>query len=218
MKTRYLFLLFLALRLGLSAQEQKGVTPLAGQFGFSSINLEYGFQLLESRMWLQRNQLDKAETALQAAWAMNPPDAAYFPEYYALLGELKRKQGHPDAAEQCFKKAVAGRITWTTFEQFDEIHLFYGRFLLLQNRDAEAQAQIEQCRELYPKGWRWPYGEALVAAKQGLQTEALDWLERSLDRYSPRAQPIYEEPLFAKIRKTKRFKALMAKHFPDGSF
>jgi len=59
------------------------------------------------------------------------------------------------------------------------------------------------------------FNETYMAAYHGKTSEALDWLEQSFERYCPRADLAYEEPLFKKIRKTKRFKALIAKHFPN---
>ena len=45
---------------------------------------------------------------------------------------------------------------------------------------------------------------------------ALDWLEKSLDNFYPEPESILAEPLFSKIKKTKRFKAMMLKNFPPG--
>ena len=59
------------------------------------------------------------------------------------------------------------------------------------------------------------YGFALLAAKKGKGQEALDWLEKSLDNFYPDSESILEEPLFKKIRNTKRFKTMMVKHFPE---
>jgi len=56
---------------------------------------------------------------------------------------------------------------------------------------------------------------ALLTAAQNRQDAALDYLEKALDYWCPEAQPILAEPLFKKIRKTKRFRVMMAKHFPD---
>jgi hypothetical protein len=43
----------------------------------------------------------------------------------------------------------------------------------------------------------------------------LDWLERALDNLYPDSESILAEPIFVKIRKTTRFKTLLAKHFPE---
>ena len=57
---------------------------------------------------------------------------------------------------------------------------------------------------------------ALLAAARGDKTAALDFLEKALDNWYPRLEPILEEPLFKNLRKTKRLKAMKAKHFPPG--
>ncbi len=164
-------------------------------------------------MWLQCGQLEKADSILRYALALDPTLNALWIQIYADLGEIKRLQGRNAEAEDFFKKAIGQEKSWQSSAHFDEAHHLYGHFLLAQNREPEARAQFEKCRELRPKGWRQAYAQALLAAKHGQKTEALDWLERSLDRYCPRAQMILEEPLFEKIRGTKRFRALMLKHF-----
>ena len=59
-------------------------------------------------------------------------------------------------------------------------------------------------------------GMALLAAGSGQKTAALDWLEKAFTRFYIDEMAILEEPLFKKIRKTKRFKAMMAKNHPPG--
>lgn len=94
-------------------------------------------------------------------------------------------------------------------------HLLYGRFLLSENRIAEAEAQFEKCREYRPNGWRQAYGQALLAAKNAKQQEALDWLEQAFERYLPRLEMVLEEPLLKKIRRTSQYKTLVARYFPE---
>ncbi|MBK9110020.1 MAG: hypothetical protein IPM92_17055 [Saprospiraceae bacterium] len=57
------------------------------------------------------------------------------------------------------------------------------------------------------------YGIAKFYAKKGKTNEALKWLEIALQRYYPIPEPIYEEPLFEKMRRKKKFKVLMIKYF-----
>lgn len=91
----------------------------------------------------------------------------------------------------------------------------YGYFLLHQNRLQEAANAFQNALDQRRKGFWGEYGFALLAARKGRQTEALDWLERALDNWYADIISINQEPLFKKIRKTKRFEAMMKKHFPD---
>ncbi len=63
-----------------------------------------------------------------------------------------------------------------------------------------------------PKGC---LGLARLRAAEGKTRDALDFLEKALDQYLPIPEPILKEPLFAKLRKTNRFRELLAKHFPE---
>ena len=95
-------------------------------------------------------------------------------------------------------------------------YFLYARFLIDQKRYSEARQQYDRCLYWEPHGWRAPYGNALLAlAEKGDKREALDWLEKALDNFYPEPESIMAEQIFKKIRKTKRFKALMEKHFPD---
>lgn len=42
---------------------------------------------------------------------------------------------------------------------------------------------------------------AILRSIQGKDKEALDWLEKALDWYFPRPEPIYEEPVLRISRK-----------------
>jgi len=79
----------------------------------------------------------------------------------------------------------------------------------------EAADLFQQALDERRKGFWGEYGFALLAARKGKQKEALDWLQRALDNYWPDARDIRREPLFEKIRKTKRYTALMEQHFPS---
>ena len=94
-------------------------------------------------------------------------------------------------------------------------HALYADFLLRQKRIAEARQQYDACLKWEPHGWRAFFGYALLAAQKGDKTAAFDWLEKSIDNYHPGAESILAEPLFKKVRKTKRFKTLMQKNFPE---
>ncbi len=109
------------------------------------------------------------------------------------------------------QNALDDRIGMVT----ENAHFHYGAFLVHQKRLDEALLQFDQLLHDEPKGYTGCYGMALLRAQQGQMDEALNWLEKALDNWYPRSEPILEEPLFKNIRKTKRFKALMKKHFPD---
>lgn len=167
------------------------------------------------RMWLQLGALSLADSLLRYALTIDPTLNGQWVQIKALLGELKSRQGKLAEAEAYFQKAITQEPLWWDSGFRDEAHLLYGRFLLSENRIAEAEAQFEKCREYRPEGWRQAYGQALLAGRNGKQQEALDWLEQAFERYLPRLETVLEEPLFKKICRAKRFKALAARYFPD---
>lgn len=135
------------------------------------------------------------------------------------LGNIAAKENNPAEAERQYREA----FDWAYLSQFDardrqpdleEGHFYYGHFLLNQNRLPEALAQFRACHKAMPRSYWGEYGLAVYHARLGDTAQTLDHLEQALDWYFPNSETILEEPLFAKLRKTKRFRALMAKHFP----
>jgi tetratricopeptide (TPR) repeat protein len=136
------------------------------------------------------------------------------------LANIAAKENKPAEAERLYREAFA----WEHLEQMDarsrlpvleEGHFYYGYFLLAQNRLTEALAQFQSAHQAMPRSYLGEYGLAVYHARLGDKVKALDHLEQALDWYFPNSETILEEPLFKKIRKTKRFKALMEKHFPE---
>ena len=124
----------------------------------------------------------------------------------------------PEKAEAYFQRAISTHPELWTFDYTfvgAEIHILYGDFLADQNRFKEAEEKYQKSIELDPGNYLGYYAMARFHARQGNSTEALDYLEKALDRYYPIPGPIMQEPLFKKIRKTKRFRELMKKNFPE---
>ncbi len=135
---------------------------------------------------------------------------------YIIKAELAYKDGDNSKAELYFQKALQHTTGVYIFDKDfkEETMLRYGRFLMDQNRMEEARQQFETCVEYTNKnGYTGYYGLALLAAKEGRQELALDQIENALLHYHPLKSDFTQEPLFKKIRKTKRFKALMQQHF-----
>ncbi len=138
------------------------------------------------------------------------------------LANIAAKENQPAEAERLYREAFG----WKHLSQTDardrqpvleEGHFHYGRFLLGQNRLPEALAQFQAAHKAMPRSYWGEYGLAVYHARLGDTVSAFDHLEQALDWYFPNSETILEEPLFSKIRKTKRFKALLAKHFPETS-
>ncbi len=167
----------------------------------------------------EKGDLEQARHALLYSLTLDPTTNAWFALDYAYLGRIEAAQGRIAAAEAYFQKAIQSPFITFFSDTYarEETWFLYGRFLLEQNRYAEARQWFQKTVDwAYGNGYYGYYGLALLAAKKGRPTEALDWLEKALDRWYPRPEPILEEPLFSAIKNTKRFKALMAKHFPPG--
>ncbi len=159
-----------------------------------------------------------AEQRLRGVFALDNADNAFFALAEAWLGQLAADAGKIAEADAYFQKAMTprGYSALDQAEPMEEACALYGDFLLRHNRLPEAEQRFRQALEWRhqnsAKGW---YGMACVSAKKKDLNQALDCLEKALDNYFPIPEPILEEPLFKKLRKTNRFRALMAKHFPE---
>lgn len=186
----------------------------AGQWGYPALKTHIAMEL--GRMYLLQGNPEKAERMLLNALTMDVSPNESWPVIFALLGDIKALADQPTEAEAYFIKGVANLGFLGHFFR-DEAMFRFGRFLLGLNRPAEAEAQFREIAKILPKSYYHGYGMALLAANRKNSTEALDWLEKSLDNFWPDEKAILEEPLFKKLRKTERFRDLMAKHFPAGA-
>jgi protein O-mannosyl-transferase len=133
------------------------------------------------------------------------------------LAMIAAQLGDRTKADSLFQVAFEVSTRISALEKaftYASCRLEYGRLLMRQGRIEDAKRQFRLAEEFQPKCYEAQYGYALLAAAQKRQDEALDYLEKALDYWLPEAEPVLEEPLFKKIRKTRRFKALMEKHFP----
>ncbi|MBK9337467.1 MAG: caspase family protein [Lewinellaceae bacterium] len=135
--------------------------------------------------------------------------------YLALVAEKRGERLRADSLYQAAFRAAPRISALDKSFVYCTIRLHYGRFLIQQKRHAEARQQFRLAEEFQPKCYEAQYGYALLAAADKRHNEALDHLEKALDYWLPEAGPMLEEPLFQKLRKTKRFQALLAKHFPE---
>ncbi|MDO8368037.1 MAG: caspase family protein [Saprospiraceae bacterium] len=170
------------------------------------------------KIQIQIGRLDTAEVILQSSLSMLKTPHSYQGFSLAWLGVIAQKRGLHAQAESYFHKAVTLHPELWNFDGLQdgtEIHVLYGDFLADQNRFPEAEEKYQKSIEMDPGNYIGYYAMARFYSRQGKKSEALDQLEKALDRYYPVPEPILKEPLFKKIRKTKRFKALMLKHFPE---
>ncbi len=172
----------------------------------------------EAKILFALGRAMEAEQRLRDVFALDNPDNSHFALAEAWLGQIAAEAGKTAEADAYFQKAMTARgySALDQAEPMEEACALYGHFLLRQNRLPEAEQRFRQALEWRyqnsSKGW---YGLACLYAKKGEKTRALDCLEKALDCWYPVPEPILAEPLFKKIRKTKRFKALLAKHFPE---
>lgn len=182
--------------------------PSSVSFGFSGIGL----------MNYSKGNLSEAETYFLKSLYTDTTysNGTLFNQMYLAL--IAEKRGERLRADSLYQAAfrIAPRVSALekTFV-YVTLRLHYGRYFMQQNRYEEAREQFRLAEEFQPKCYQAQYGYALLAAAQKRQDEALDYLEKALDNWFPEAGPIKKEPLFKEIRKTKRFRELMAKHFPE---
>ncbi len=164
----------------------------------------------EGRSWIQKAY--KTAPAFEASLLR-------LRQYEAIVAE---KEGQTARADSLFRAAFGYRLYSLSLDNrladyTATLREDYARFLLRQNRADEAIGQIQKLQEEEPNSWRGYLCMAVLQAGQGHKTEALNWLEKALDCWLPTPELATEEPLFAKLRKTKRFHDLLAKHFPETS-
>ena len=138
----------------------------------------------------------------------------------AWLGTLSSQAGRIPEAETWFRQAIDFHPELYSFnykDQYSEARYLYGIFLTDQHRFLEAEAQYRVILDKDPGNPKGCLGLARLRAAEGKTRDALDFLEKALDQYLPIPEPILKEPLFAKLRKTNRFRELLAKHFPETS-
>ncbi|MCK6695066.1 MAG: tetratricopeptide repeat protein, partial [Thermoanaerobaculia bacterium] len=165
-----------------------------------------------------RGRLDSAKILLHYALQLDTTPNEAHPLAYALLGAVATRENHPNEAEYYFQKAFSyypDLFNGYGGADFKNNGLcLYGDFLLAQGRLTEAEAVYREVIGRDPGHYMPYYGMARLLAAQKQTDEVMDYLEMALERWYPIPGPILEEPLFKKLRKTKRFKALMARHFP----
>lgn len=162
----------------------------------------------------ERGLYVEADSLLNHALTLDPTPNPCFIMDKAYLGLIAEKRGNISKAEDFFKQSEAyGYLigSWRNLALY-----YFGEFLLRQNRKEEAKLKWEQIIKEFPRNCYGYYGMSLYYADQNNQNLALDMLEKSLDNRYPVPYPIFKEDVFKKMRKTKRFKAMMLKHFPPG--
>ena len=167
----------------------------------------------------EQGQKADAEQTLRLALTLDPFRNPFYAIAWSWLGVIEAGKGRNAEAETDFRTAIAAFSgnRMDDFQAMEEAHYQYGRFLLVRGRLGEAEEQFKKANDWrFQNGYKGWYGLACVAARKGHNVAALDLLEKALDCFYPLKSTILEEPFFIKIRKTKRFKALMAKHFPPG--
>ncbi|MBK8562638.1 MAG: hypothetical protein IPN76_04650 [Saprospiraceae bacterium] len=165
----------------------------------------------------------EAQVELQKAYVGIIP-GYYYDEFHLIKMEamIAEKEGNYVKSDSLFQAALRiaipknTNLVVRTYDLLETLQKEYGCFLLRQKRGAEALAQFQNILSQEPNSWRGYYGMALFHVQKGEKNTALNWLEKSLDYWLPTPELANDEPLFSKIKNTKRFKALMHKHFPSG--
>ncbi len=174
-------------------------------------------KLIEGKIFFERGNLARAAEIFASLKNIDPsnPDYCKSNAWLAVVASVK---GHLQKADSLFNVAINTRLgsAWDDFMPQEECHYLYGRFLVEQGRYDEAQKMFLRANDFsFQRGYMGWYGLACLEAKKKNIEQALVYFEKALDCYYPRSEPIFKEPLFNKLRGTKKFKLLMEKHFPN---
>lgn len=173
-------------------------------------------KLIEGKLFFEMGNLQKSEEVFFAVKKIDPANPNY-PKANAWLAKVEVEKGNFQKADSLFNVAINTWLgsAWDDFVLQEECHYLYGRFLIDQNRYEEARKMFLKSNQLsFQRGYMGWYGLACLEAKQSNIKQALIFFKKALDCYYPRSEPIYQEPLFLKLKKTQEFKVLMNKHFP----
>jgi len=178
---------------------------------YTSLNIIADAKVLKAIIYLKQKRNEEAKLILFDAINTDiTPDAA---DHIGRcwLAKIADLEGNVSLADSLFQDAFNYPLNLMWGREVG--HFMYADFLLQHNRDELALSHYKQSIELIPFNYNAPFGISRYYAKKGNKKEALNWLEKTLNCYYPIPEPILEETIFKEIRKTKRFKLLMKKHF-----
>lgn len=154
--------------------------------------------------FIQLEQYEAAETDLKQALILNPNQV--FARY--VLGCLYTLIEKPVEAEGIFLEALKINPGHTASrDSLAHIYLSQEKW-----KDAEVQfLELIKYNPAYPSAW---YQLACLAASDGRQEQAMDYLENALQKGEKNLELIQTEPRLAPIRRSGRYQALIQKFFP----
>ena len=184
---------------------------------------------------LTEGNLDHAQKEFQAALAVNP----HFAEAMANLGFIEALRGRDLAAEHWYQKGIAADPTFPRvyrrlgdlyYDRKDFVHAYanYTKVIQIEPADVRAVLQAGNCarrlghgdeadkffrraEELRPNGWIPTYNRACLLAAAGRAQDALDMLDKLVQRHDVPLGLVERDTDLATMRTLPGYPALKLK-------
>jgi len=161
-------------------------------------------------LWDLAGNLPEAEAAFLKSIELYKAEAGEGrtdPRGYYALGNIYLKTGRPELAREMYEQTIL----------LDSQHPYanYGLGIALKRTGhyEEAVRAFQRNLEITP-GYLEPYYSiSILYAEEKANEEALQWLEKALEKGYSRKDKIMEEESFSALRDTERFRELMEKYF-----
>jgi tetratricopeptide (TPR) repeat protein len=195
--------------------------------------------ILRGKALFELDRLDEARASYTEALAAERAKDATPAEAHLGLGMIASRKREPAVARQHFEELVKLNdkdatsllnVARTCLElkdmdcavargeeagklRGDDEGVLYtlGTIYLAAGKLSDAELTFNHICEVVPGAASCPYGKALVAAKSGDKTKALEHLREAISRKVPNPDQIAIDPFFASIKDDPEFQALVAK-------
>ena len=208
---------FYSLQMGLGLAESGNFTEawpflIEAEKNASWPGLLFMINLTKGKIKVAEGDFVEAENIIRNTFIQNKLNAAPL----AWLARMEARKNNHTTADSLFKIAMDLRIgtAWDDNMAQEEVCCLYAMYLIETGNTEKVDELLAKADSYaFGKGYLSPYGNACLAAKNKDFKKAISELEIALDHYFPNPKIIMDEPLLKEIRKTKKFRELMKKHF-----
>lgn len=192
------------------ATREQGDLDSALQLTSSAIGLSPGFApalIQQAQLQYLKGLLSEAEANFEKSLALSPDDVNAQETYY-FLGNIYLKTTRPEKAREAFEMTI--RLN----PAHPYAHFGLGIALKQLNKERQAIEAFLKNLEITPDYLSPYYSISIIYAAQDQPEQALDYLEKALEKGYGNREKIAEEPAFEGLRQSETFRKLIDKYFP----
>lgn len=149
-----------------------------------------------------KNRVEEAEDAYKKSIAIDSTLGLVYSNYANLLA----RQSRAEEAEKCYKKAIE------LIKGDANLYNNYGYFLETQSRDNEAEMAYKKSLEMNSNNYNVYYYLACIKARQNLPVQAVEWLQKALEKGFKDLDKVTKNAALDAIRELPEYKALLEKY------